>query len=156
EVSDVLPESFDHATFEFYGHVLAGVPVQRERWRRAVANLTGSPLSSALSEQLGRLWVEQHFAPQAQQAARELVENRGAAGASRLAKLTWMSDETREAARRKLDTLQVKIGYPDAWSRAPGPEIRAGDAYGNAKRELADAHVREMARLALPADRGDW
>src|SRR5262249_47129394 len=32
--SDVLPKAFDDENFAFYGHILAGQPQQRERWKR--------------------------------------------------------------------------------------------------------------------------
>ena len=34
---------------------------------------------------------------------------------SRIDKLEWMSEETKENAKKKLDTMKVRVGYPDEW-----------------------------------------
>jgi putative endopeptidase len=155
-MSDVLPESFDRASFDFHGRVLGGATQRRERWRRALAALSGSPQRAPLAEALGRLYVERRFSPESKQAMLELVENLRAAYRVRIERLPWMTDEAKRAALRKLETLRVKIGYPDAWQDLSQVEVRAGDACGNRQRELVLARARDLERLARPADRDEW
>jgi predicted metalloendopeptidase len=45
--------------------------------------------------------------------------------------LDWMSDETKTEARRKLDAIANKIGYPDEWKGYAGIEISRDDFVGS-------------------------
>ena len=109
-----------------------------------------------LGEAVGHLYVERHFTPEAKAAIAKLVENLRAAYRVRIAKLSWMTDETKQVALRKLDTIRVKIGYPDQWRDYGSLDIEAGDAYGNRKREFAFNRARDIARLGRPANRDEW
>ncbi len=155
-MSDVLPRAFDDASFEFNGRTLTGQPQQRERWRRAVSAMSGAPYSAAMGEAVGQLYVGRHFSPQARAAVGKLVGNLRAAYKMRIENLSWMSEETKRAALRKLAKINVKIGYPDKWRDYLGLEIRAGDAFGNRQRELAFNRARDIGRLSGPANRAEW
>ncbi len=152
QTADVLPKAFDEARFDFFGRAISGQPEQLERWRRAMNALNGS----SMGEASGQLYVKRHFSPQSKDAMRALVENLRAAYRARTSQLAWMSEETKSAALRKLETINVKIGYPDRWRDYAALEIAPGDAFGNRKREAAFARRRDLERLAKPADRNEW
>ena len=152
QMADVLPKAFDEARFDFFGRTISGQPEQLERWRRAVGALSGS----SMGEASGQLYVKRHFSPQSKEAMRGLVENLRAAYRARISQLAWMSKDTKNAALRKLETINVKIGYPDRWRDYTALEIVPGDAFGNRKRESAFARRRDLERLAKPADRSEW
>src|SRR6185503_3267684 len=135
--ADVLPKAFDDLAFEFNGKTLTGTPVQRARWKRAVSTMSGTPFNAPMGEAVGELYVKRTFSPEAKAQMVQLVENLRAAYKVRIAKLPWMSEETRKAALRKLETLNVKIGYPDRWRDFATLEIKAGDAFRNRQRENA-------------------
>ncbi len=150
-MADVLPAAFDDLSFEFNGRTLTGQPEKRERWKRAT-----SALNTALGEAVGKLYVRRCFSPEAKAQVAALVENLRAAYRVRIAKLTWMSAETKQAAFRKLDKLRVKIGYPDKWRDYSTLEVRAGDPVGNRKRVRAWEWHRKTSRLDKPTDREEW
>jgi putative endopeptidase len=154
--SDVLPRAFDDLAFEFHGKALTGTPMQRARWKRAVSAMSGTPYNAAMGEAVGALYVKRTFSPEAKAEMAKLVENLRAAYKARITKLPWMTEETRKAALRKLETINVKIGYPDRWRDYSTLEIKAGDAFGNRQRENAFQRARDIARLARGADRNDW
>ena len=153
---DVLPKAFDDLAFEFNGKTLSGTPMQRARWKRAVAAMSGTPFNAPLGEAVGELYVKRTFSPEAKAEMAKLVENLRAAYKARIAKLPWMTEDTKKAALRKLETINVKIGYPDRWRNYATLEIKAGDAFGNRQRENAFQRARDIARLAKGADRNDW
>jgi predicted metalloendopeptidase len=155
-MADVLPKAFDNAAFDFNVRVITGQTVQRERWKRAVDAMGVRGFQTPMGEAVGQLYVERYFTPQAKAAMAKLVENLRAAYRSRIAKLPWMTEETKQAALRKLEKIRVKIGYPDQWRDYGTLDIEAGDAYGNRKRELAFNRTRDIARLGKPANRGEW
>lgn len=147
----VLPAAFVDAQFEFRGRTLAGLEVQRPRWKRAVAATEG-----ALGEVAGRMYVERHFSPAAKQRMQELVDNLLVAFRQGIDELEWMSPETKREAQAKLAKFNVKIGYPDQWRDYSGLEVRAGDAVGNQMRAARFAHARMIERLGLPIQRHEW
>ena len=155
-MAEVLPGAYDRASFEFNEHALLGQAVQRDRRKRAVVALSGRTFQAPMGEAVAQLYVARHFRPAAKAAMAELVENLRQAYRVRIARLAWMTEETRRAATRKLDTLRVKIGYPELWRDYSTLDIRAGDALGNRKRELAFNRARDIVRLGRAADRTEW
>ncbi len=149
--ADVLPAAFDGASFAFYGTELRGTPKQKERWKRAVAAVDAS-----MGEAVGKLYVEKHFPPDSKAMMEELVANLRKALDERIGTLAWMSDETRASARDKLSKFTPKIGYPEEWRDYGALDVRAGDAYGNAKRAQAFEWAFEVARIDQPVDRKEW
>jgi putative endopeptidase len=147
----VLPRAIDDATFDFFGKTLNGQPQQRERWKRAVQSVNG-----AMGEAIGQIYVQRHFPPAAKAQMLELVENLRTAYGQRIDQLSWMSAETKVAAREKLATFRPKIGYPDRWRDYSGLEVAAGDAYGNAKRQRVFDWNFDLARLPRPTDKDEW
>jgi putative endopeptidase len=147
----VLPKAIDDENFAFYGTVLNGQPQQRERWRRAVTAVNGS-----LGKAIGQIYVQRHFSAQSKAQALALVQNMQRAYGERIDRLTWMSAETKVAAREKLATFLPKIGYPDNWRDYSAFDVRAGDAFGNRKRAAAYAWRYDVARLGRQADKSEW
>jgi putative endopeptidase len=147
----VLPRAIDDETFDFYGRTLNGQPQQRERWKRAVSSTNG-----ALGEAIGEIYVQRHFPPEAKAQMLALVENLRTAYGQRIDQLSWMSAETKVTAREKLATFRPKIGYPDSWRDYAGLDVRAGDAYGNAKRQSVFDWNYDLARLPRPTDKDEW
>jgi putative endopeptidase len=147
----VLPSNIDDEVFDFHGRTLNGQPQQRERWKRAVQAVNGS-----LGEAVGQIYVQRHFPPEAKAQMLELVENLRTAYGERIDASAWMSAETKVVAREKLTTFRPKIGYPDNWRDYSALEVRAGDAYGNAKRFQVFDWNHDLARLPRPTDRDEW
>jgi putative endopeptidase len=147
----VLPQPIDDENFAFYNHTLNGQPQQRERWRRGVTALNG-----ALGKAVGQIYVQRHFPPEAKAQMLALVQNMQRAYGERINALTWMSPETKVVAREKLSTFLPKIGYPDNWRDYSDYEVRAGDAFGNRKRNALYNWRYDVARLSRPTDKSEW
>ncbi|HAH10104.1 MAG TPA: hypothetical protein DCL54_04155 [Alphaproteobacteria bacterium] len=149
--SDVLPKAFDDANFDFYGKTLNGQPQQRDRWKRAVGVVNGS-----VGELVGQLYVAKHFPPESKAQMMVLVEGLKEAYRQRIRGLSWMTEETKPIALKKVDTLRTKIGYPDKWVDYSALEVRAGDAVGNRKRTARFEWNRNRDSLSKPTDRDEW
>ena len=146
-----LPKRFDDESFEFNGKAVRGQPMQRERWKRAVAEA-----NKGVGELVGRMYVEQHFPPESKVKMQALVANLRSALKQRLEQSSWLGDDTRKRALDKLDTFVAKIGYPDVWKDYSGLEVRRDDLIGNVKRAQLWAWRRDIARLDQPVDRNEW
>ena len=147
----LLPVAFDDEIFEFYNRKLNGQPVKRERWKRAIASV-----NTVLGEAVGQLYVEKHFPASYKAQMLTLVENLRSAFADRITTLEWMSEETKTAAKKKLQTFVPKIGFPDRWKDYSALEVRAGDPLGNAARASAWVWKFDLDRLGKPSDRSEW
>ena len=144
--SGIVAENFD-----FYGRTLSGVPENRERWKRGVSLVEGS-----IGEAVGELYVARHFPPEAKEAMTTLVANLVEAFRRSFASLSWMGEETRAAAVRKLEAFTPKVGYPDRWRDYSTLHIEADDLMGNVRRAAAFESDRNLAKLGGPVDRGEW
>jgi putative endopeptidase len=146
-----LPKAFADESFAFYGTTLNGTPQQQDRWKRAVNNTNG-----ALGELVGKLYVDSHFTPATKARANEMVKNLIAAFGKRIDAIGWMAPETKAAARAKLATLKVGMGYPDKWRDFSALEIRPDDACGNAERAGLFAYQQQIAKLGKPMEHDEW
>jgi len=149
--ADVLPTAFDQERFAFYGTTLSGTPEQEDRWKRAVGFT-----SSALSDEVSKLYVARYFPPATKAAADQLVKNVIAAMGTRIDKLDWMAPETKVKAHEKLAAFTPKIGYPSQWRDYSNLKIAAGDAFGNELRAQQWRHDYNISHLGKPIQRWEW
>jgi len=137
--------------FNFAGKVLTGAQQQRPREQRAVLLV-----SSILGDVVGRAYAERYFTLADKAKVEAMVKNLLIAFRARLRNLTWMSPATRAEALRKLDTLQIGIGYSGKWRSYDGLVIQSDDLFGNLWRaSLFDYHYA-ISRIGKPTDRKEW
>lgn len=146
----VLPQ----ALFDLYfplEKALSGVsqPESREKYAIAATN-------DALGEEIGKLYVAEHFSPQAKQKIREMVDDLLQAFAGRVERLSWMSAATRSEALAKLKNTYVGVGYPDQWRDYSALDVKADDAYGNAVRAERWQYQYALSKFGKPVDRTEW
>jgi putative endopeptidase len=147
----VLPAALVDEDFAFYGRTLSGTEQIRERWKRGVALV-----ESLMGDAVGRLYVEQHFPPEAKARMDILVANLKAAYRVSIDDLEWMTPATRRRALAKLDRFTAKIGYPTRWRDYSALVIRRDDLYGNMIRGTQLSSDRELGKLGGPVDRDEW
>ncbi|WP_026475355.1 M13 family metallopeptidase [Alkaliflexus imshenetskii] len=146
-----LSPEFEEANFTFYGTVMTGSQVQRDRWKRALAVLNGS-----MGEAVGQEYVALHFPPQAKERMIDLVEHLRTGFHQRIAQLDWMSDETKEEAYGKLAAMNVKIGYPDKWVDYSELEIKDQPYFLNVLAARTFNIRRNLEEIGGPVDREKW
>ena len=153
-----LAPPFEEAHFDFHGRKIAGIQEQLPRWKRSVEALSGKGAGDfgALGDVVGKLYVKEHFTPQAKARMDELVKNLLAAFGSSIDELSWMTPETKAKARDKLARITTKIGYPTRWRTYDGLEVKPDDLVGNILRSRRHEHDRNVAKLGQPVDREEW
>jgi putative endopeptidase len=151
EASPYLSKAFADENFDFYDHILSGVPQQRERWKRAIDATNG-----ALGFAVGHLYVQRYFPPEAKAKIEAIVQKLMVAFDRRIDKLAWMAPATKAEAKAKLKALKVGVGYPDHWRDYSSLQVVKGDAYGNWRRADQFEYRRNLAKLTTPVDRGEW
>lgn len=149
ESADVLPRAFAEEALAL--NAAEGSAPQPSRAERALA-----ATQSAMSDALGRMYVE-HYFPAAQKARLERIsENVRAALLKRVEAATWMSPATRAASLTKLQTVYVGLGYPDRWQDDSSLTVDPADPLGNLQRVRERDYRRALARLGQPVDLKVW
>jgi len=149
--ADRLTSDIDEQNFQFYGKVLSGTEEQRPDWRRAVSTVDG-----LLGEVVGKVYVKEHFPPEAKERMLELVGNLVKAYEKSIKELDWMGEETKVQALDKLSKFTPMIGYPDKWRDYSALEVEADDYYGNIERAAYAEYKRQLDRQGGPVDRTEW
>jgi putative endopeptidase len=147
----ILPKAFADERYAFFGKILSGTPEQRPRWQRGVALVDGE-----LGDEIGKLYAQRYFPPQAKAEAQAMVANIIAAFRKRIDALSWMDPATKAESQAKLNALYVGVGYPETWEDYSGYEVKSDDLFGNLRRGKLFEYHRQIARLGTQVDRHEW
>lgn len=146
-----LSSAFVNANFEFYGRTLQGTKELSPRWKRVLGNIDRS-----VGDAMGELYVAKFFSPEAKAGVLDMVNNIKVAMHDSILKLDWMSDATKQQAIKKLDAINVKIGYPDHWRDYSSLVIDTTSYANNNMRANEFEFKRMIAKLGKPIDRNEW
>ncbi|HEY0010533.1 MAG TPA: M13 family metallopeptidase [Candidatus Paceibacterota bacterium] len=146
-----LSPAFEKQSFAFYGTVLSGVQKMRPRW-----NIALGTVNACVGEQLGKLYVEKYFGPEAKKRAHQIVRDLVTVYERRIRNLDWMSPATKKRALVKLHAVSIKLGYPNTWKSYRGLVVRPDDHFGNLARANAYELRRMLNKLGKPIDRAEW
>lgn len=141
-----------------------------EKYNQAVLGISGSIpeeqraltiVQNIMPDYISKLYVENYFTEEAKQDVEKMVKDIIEVYRKRIENLTWMSDETKEKAIKKLDTMRIKIGYPDKWETYMDEiEIKStidgGSYFSNM---LSIASSQREAAISLqgkPVDKSSW
>ncbi len=149
-LASYLNKAFFDESFKF-GSSFTGQKQQAPRWRRALGNT-----QSVLGEAVGQLFVAETFPPAAKQRALDLVLNLKSTLRDRIQQLDWMGTDTKAQALRKLDTLMIKIGYPDKFRDYSALKIGTESFAQNILSVRDFAFQRELNKIGQPVDRTEW
>lgn len=138
-------------SFHFESTVLTGVQQAPPRWETC-----STVVDRDLSDALGQAYVEKYFPPEARRRMSEMVENLRAAMHEALQRAEWMQPETRTNAIRKLDAVQVQIGYPDRWHDYAPVAFGRKTYFENIRAAWTFGQHYEIARIGKPASKLDW
>ncbi len=146
-----LSSQFVAANFAFYGTTLSGTPRNKDRWKRGVA-----AVEAALGEAVGQIYVARHFPETHKARMQSLVENLIEAYRQSITGLTWMGEDTKHEALKKLDSFRAKIGFPDEWIDYSAVTMDPADLLGNVERAHSADVDRHLEEVGKPVDRDKW
>jgi putative endopeptidase len=116
---------------------------------------------ATMSGYLEQMFAEKYFSPEAKKDVEQMVEKLIATYEERIKALDWMSETTKAKAIKKLDTMDVKIGYPDKWDTtldkvAIKTYDEGGSLFSNSF-AITAAYIEETkAKLGKPVDKSEW
>ncbi len=149
--SDVLPAKFDQLHFAFYGTTLSGTPEQRSRDKRALA-----AVSDYLGDDLGQLYVAKYFPASAKSQIEGIVGNIKQAFGVRVKAIDWLAPATKAEALKKVETIQVGVGYPESWRDFSKVKIAAGSPYADIQAARKAEYAHQLAKIGKPLDKSEW
>ena len=148
--ANYLTTEIEDLAFSFRGPVLLGVSDQRPAAERALGDV-----QSWFPDTLSKLYVGEHFSPEAKAEVERMVDNLIAAFRVRIQNSTWMSPETQKAALEKLDLMVSEVGYPAKFNDYNSVTI--GDSLFDTVLNAYDAGNEEwLGSIGQPVDRGEW
>ncbi|HTO15900.1 MAG TPA: M13 family metallopeptidase [Edaphocola sp.] len=150
-MSPFLGDATETLSFNFYGKQLNGQKEMKPRWERVMGVINGS-----IGDQLGQLYVDKNFKPEAKEKMLSLVNNLQEAFGERIKGLDWMSAVTKEKALIKLNGFMKKIGYPDKWKDYSHLTIVPDNYAQNVLHANEFEYNYELSKLGKPVDRGEW
>jgi putative endopeptidase len=146
-----LCASAETENFDFFGKNLASIPEQRPRWRRALATV-----DAQLGDALGQLYIDRYFPLKTNKRVNELVEDLKAAFRTRLQRVDWMTEQTREKTLARFSRFTLDVGCPAESVDHSSLEIRADDYLGNVRRAAAGRKERELTLVGKIVDPTEW
>ena len=149
--SAYLSSPFADEDFAFELHALRGVPEIQPRWKRAVA-----AVDRILGFDLGKVYVERYFPPDAKARAEAMIANLIAVYREGISTLDWMGPQTRSEALKKLEAIVPLIAYPAKSRDYTALEIQRGDLAGNVMRARRFDYDYWMDKLGKMVDRAEW
>ncbi|CAN7987474.1 unnamed protein product, partial [Ixodes pacificus] len=103
----VASKKFEQLVFDFNKEAF-GVKTDTPRWKKCASTILG-----VLKHAVGRLYVDKMFELNAKHTMDHLVDVLNSTFGEMLENNTWMDNNTREEALKKLQKMIDKIGYPD-------------------------------------------
>lgn len=150
-MASYLSKDIVDMNFDFYGKTLSGRLAQRPRWKRVQATT-----NNALSEAIGQMYVKKYFPPEAKKRMVALVENLRVSLGERINQLEWMGDTTKQKAIEKLNTINVKVGYPDKWKDYSALKVEKESYVQNIINSGMFDFERMIKKINKPVDKSEW
>lgn len=152
--SSSFSQELDQLSFDFYNKYLQGQQEQRPMNKRALSLING-----ILGEAFGKLYVEKYFPAKAKEDMVVLVEYLRKSFEHRIGQLSWMTDQTKQKALKKLNKFVVKVGYPDKWEDYSKLEILPASEvvyYHNLLNIRKWSYQKDLEKIGKPVDKTKW
>ncbi len=146
-----LSDDIANERFAFFGTVLRGQQQQRPRDERAIMFV-----NDELDQAVGRIYIDRFFPERSKELVSEMFENIRTELGKRIDALTWMTPETKVAARTKLAKMSAKIAYPEKWTDYSAVSLSPENLMDNVVAMRVFEHDRDLARLGTPVDKQEW
>jgi putative endopeptidase len=137
--------------FNFYSATLRGVKEPKPRWKRVVQQTDGS-----LGELIGQVYVDEYLPKGTKDKLIEIGNIIKTIFAERIKALDWMSSATKERALNKLNTVIMKVGYPDKWKDLSSMQISRTSFVQNVMNANKWKFNYMISKYGKPVDRSEW
>jgi putative endopeptidase len=140
-----VDENFKMAT------AMSGAEKIQPRWKRVVNTESG-----ALGFAIGKMYVDTYFSSDSRRDVMNILTHIRAVLKTDIATLKWMSPATRQAALKKLELMDERIGYPDKWRDYSNLKVSRGPYVLNIINANKFLVQRDLNKIGQPIDRTEW
>ncbi|NLY09035.1 MAG: M13 family metallopeptidase [Tissierellia bacterium] len=110
--------------------------------------------------EIGEIYAKKYFSQEKKAAVEKLVSDILAGYKKHIDSLDWLSAESKEEAKNKIDNMAVKIGYPENYTSFVKGNVKSTDEGGTLiENAIAISKLKaasEIAKGTKPVDRGEW
>jgi len=121
-LSDCIDIQLDDIFFDYFGRAVAGQQQQKSRETEAMLLL-----DKLVEKLMGRIYVENFYDSSCEQPVLEMVHCLTDELADIIESASWLSDNGKQSCLNKLNTMTVKIGYPDIWPKTESTAVQLID-----------------------------
>jgi putative endopeptidase len=150
-MSIYLDDATYKETFSFYSQTIRGVQQPKPRWKRVVEQTDGY-----LGELIGQVYVTEYLPAGTKEKLVEIGNAVKSVYAERIKNLDWMSAPTKEKALKKLESMIMKVGYPDKWKDLSKLEVSRSSFAENAINANLWHFGYMISKFGKPVDRTEW
>jgi len=137
--------------FNFFSKGIRGIQEPKPRWKRVTDQTNNS-----LGELIGQVYVDEYLPKGTKEKLTEIGNSIKVVYAERIKQLDWMSDATKEKALVKLNSVVMKVGYPDKWKDLSTLQTDRTSYVRNVM-NANSWEMRDMiAKFGKPVDRTLW
>jgi putative endopeptidase len=147
-----LSEEWEKVDFDFYGKVLSGKTSMKPKDDKCIDYITDSPIS----ELLGKAFIETSFSDEAKEKVNKMVDNLLIVFQQRISNLSWMSNETKTQALKKLNAIGRKLGFPDKWKDFSSISLSKDNLAKNIENLNTYAVLDNFSKLNTKVDKEEW
>lgn len=113
-----------------------------------------------LSMPLGKLYVEKYFDQKSKSDVQNITKEILDTYKKRVKNVDWMTSETKQKALKKLDNLNMKIGYPDKWKDYSDVTVKPyskGGTATSAMESIVNKQLNENNdKIGKTPDKDEW
>ena len=146
-----VSKKFDDQDFDFYSKTIYGIQEPKPRWKRVVEKTNRS-----LGELIGQEYVGHYLPKGTKEKLVEIGNNIRDVTRERIQKLDWMTEATRQMALKKIETMVMKVGYPDTWKDYSQLEVSRNSCAQNVMNAHMWAFNYMIHKYGKPVDRLEW
>ena len=148
----------DRSTYDVYYEVINGI--SGAQGTKSDEKTASDEVNTFFPMQMGRLYAERYVTDDTKAEVSELTKEIIDEYRIMLTEETFLSDETRRSAVKKLDNLQLRIAKPDKWEDDSRLDFTGGEEGGNllsAQDQVGAYWVERMrSRVNQKVDRDIW
>ncbi len=150
-LSQDFTDALDELNKELFG-IEGKMPIEKKAVRA---------VSGWLEDDLGRIFIQKYFSEDAKKDIENLILKIMSSYKEKIKNATWLSEKTREKAIKKLDTMRLKIGYPEKWSdKLENADIKSYKDGGSYFANICEVQKKNMQKfnkeLNEPVDKTKW
>ena len=151
-LSDVIDEKIEALFFDFYGKQINGQKAMKKKNER-IYNI----VSGITTELIGELYIKKYFNKEIISDVEIMIKEIKKEGINYINKASWMGKITKDNAKKKIEKMNFKVGYPNEIETFDGLVIGNNfiSSVINASVYLREKKIKKFNQK-LKVDKNDW